>query len=54
MRHLPAGTSYAVWVGIGAVGVAIFGMAWLKEPVSAWRIACIALIVLGVLGLKLR
>lgn len=54
MKFLPAGTSYAIWVGIGAVGVAIFGMVWLKEPATAWRIGCILLILLGVLGLKLR
>ncbi|GDY00130.1 hypothetical protein LBMAG48_25330 [Phycisphaerae bacterium] len=54
MRFLPAGTSYAIWVGIGAVGVAIFGMVYLKEPATIWRITCITLILLGVLGLKLR
>lgn len=53
MKFLPAGTSYAIWVGIGAVGVAIFGMVWLKEPATAWRIGCMLLIVLGVVGLKL-
>ena len=52
VKTLPSGTAYAVWVGIGAVGVAIVGMTLLKEPVSAARIACIALIVIGVVGLK--
>lgn len=53
MRELPAGTAYAVWVGIGALGVAIFGMVWLAEPVSALRLAGIALIVAGIIALKL-
>lgn len=52
-RTLPIGTAYAVWVGIGAAGTAIFGMAVLGEPRSMLRILCIALIVGGALGLKL-
>jgi quaternary ammonium compound-resistance protein SugE len=51
-RTLPIGTAYAVWVGIGAVGAAILGMVLLGEPRSAARIACIGLIVAGVVGLK--
>jgi quaternary ammonium compound-resistance protein SugE len=53
VRTLPASTAYAVWVGIGAAGVAIIGMTWLKEPVTSARIACIGLILVGVVGLKL-
>ena len=53
MRVLPAGTAYAVWVGIGAAGTALLGMVLLGEPATAARIACIALIVAGVFGLKL-
>lgn len=52
-RTLPIGTAYAVWTGIGAVGTALLGMFVLKEPASAARLACIALIVAGVGGLKL-
>jgi len=52
MKDLPAGTAYAVWVGIGAVGVAIYGMVFLKEPLTAARVACIALILIGVVGMK--
>lgn len=52
MRVLPAGTAYAVWTGIGAAGTALLGIALLGESASAVRLACIALIVLGVLGLK--
>lgn len=51
-RALPIGTAYAVWTGIGAVGTAVLGTVLLNEPASAARIACIALIVIGVVGLK--
>ena len=53
LRHLPLGTAYAVWTGIGTVGTAIAGMVMLGEPAGAMRLACIALIVAGILGLKL-
>ena len=53
LKVLPVGTAYAVWVGIGAVGTAIVGMVVLGEPTTAARVACIALIVAGVAGLKL-
>lgn len=53
LRTLPVGTGYAVWTGIGAAGTAIIGMVWLGEPRDLPRIACIGLIVAGVLGLKL-
>ena len=53
MKTLPVGTAYAVWVGIGAAGTAVLGMLLFDEPASAARLACIALIVAGVLGLKL-
>ena len=53
LRTIPVGTGYAVWVGIGAVGAASYGMAVLGETVSAARILCLVLIVAGVLGLKL-
>jgi quaternary ammonium compound-resistance protein SugE len=53
LRTIPVGTAYAVWTGIGAVGAAILGIALFSEPATAVRIACIALIVAGVTGLKL-
>lgn len=53
MRSLPLSTSYAIWTGIGTIGTALFGFMVLKEPVSAVRIVCIALIALGILGLRL-
>ncbi len=49
---LPIGTAYAVWTGIGAVGTAIVGMLVLNESRDWVRLACIGLIVLGVVGLK--
>jgi quaternary ammonium compound-resistance protein SugE len=49
---LPIGTAYAVWTGIGAVGTAIVGMFLLNEPRDWVRLACIGLIILGVVGLK--
>ena len=53
MKHIPLGTAYAIWVGIGAVGVAIFGVVWLHESSHWLRLVCIALIIAGVIGLKL-
>lgn len=52
LRDLPVGTAYAVWTGIGAAGTAALGMAVLGEQVSVLRIASLALIVAGVVGLK--
>jgi quaternary ammonium compound-resistance protein SugE len=53
LRTLPVGTGYVVWVGIGAVGTALYGMLARSEPVTVARVACLALIVGGVVGLKL-
>jgi quaternary ammonium compound-resistance protein SugE len=53
MKILPAGTAYAVWTGIGAAGTAILGIILFKEPATAARLACVGLIVAGVIGLKL-
>lgn len=53
IRVLPIGTGYAVWTGIGTVGAAIVGVVLFREPVTALRIACVLLIVLGIVGLKL-
>ncbi len=52
MRSIPIGTGYAVWVGVGAVGTAVYGMAVLGDAVTAARIGCLLLIVSGVVGLK--
>jgi len=53
MRTLPVGTAYAVWVGVGAVGTVILGIALLGEPANAARMVSVALIVVGIVGLKL-
>jgi quaternary ammonium compound-resistance protein SugE len=53
VRSLPIGTAYAVWTGIGAVGVAILGMILFDEPRDLLRIASILLVVAGIAGLKL-
>lgn len=53
LRVLPLGTAYAVWTGIGTVGTAVLGMVLFREPATAARLVCIALIVAGILGLKL-
>ncbi|MEV4542562.1 quaternary ammonium compound-resistance protein SugE [Micromonospora echinaurantiaca] len=53
LREIPVGTGYAIWVGIGASGTALVGMLALNEPASLPRIACLALVVAGVVGLKI-
>jgi len=52
LRDLPVGTGYAVWTGIGTVGTAILGMYLFGDPATAARLACIGLIVAGIIGLK--
>ncbi|MCB8820399.1 quaternary ammonium compound efflux SMR transporter SugE [Microvirga rosea] len=52
LKTLPVGTGYAVWTGIGTVGTALLGIYLLGEPATAARLACIGLIVAGILGLK--
>jgi quaternary ammonium compound-resistance protein SugE len=53
MKSLPVGTSYAVWVGVGAVGTAILGIVLFGESANLGRIASLGLIVAGIVGLKL-
>jgi quaternary ammonium compound-resistance protein SugE len=53
MRRLPAGTAYAVWTGIGSAGTAVVGIWLLGESATAGRLACLGLIVAGIVGLKL-
>ena len=53
MKTIPVGTAYAVWTGIGAVGVAVLGMVLFNEPRDAARIACIFFIVAGAIGLRI-
>ena len=52
VKALPIGTAYAIWTGIGTVGTVMLGILLFAEPVTAVRMGCIALIVVGILGLK--
>lgn len=53
LRHLPLGTAYAVWTGIGTIGTAIAGMVLLNEPAGALRLGAIAMIASGIIALKM-
>src|SRR5262245_59679784 len=53
LKSLPLGTAYTVWTGVGAVGTVILGIAVLGEPADWRRLACIGLILAGIVGLKL-
>ena len=53
MKTLPVGTAYSVWVGVGAVGTVLLGIALLGEPASVARIISLTLIIAGIVGLKL-
>jgi quaternary ammonium compound-resistance protein SugE len=53
IKTLPLGTAYAVWTGIGAVGVAIMGIVLFKESMDWTRLLSITLVILGIIGLKL-
>jgi quaternary ammonium compound-resistance protein SugE len=53
LKALPVGTAYAIWTGIGTIGTAALGILLLGEPAGALRLACIGLIVSGIVGLKL-
>ncbi len=53
MKTLPVGTAYSVWVGVGAVGTVILGIVLLGEPANVGRLISVALIIAGIIGLKL-
>ncbi|MBX4270066.1 quaternary ammonium compound efflux SMR transporter SugE [Clostridium estertheticum] len=53
LKSLPLGTAYAVWTGIGTVGTVVLGVILFKEPIDIMRVICVALIVSGIIGLKL-
>jgi len=53
LKHLPLGTAYAIWTGIGTIGTVVFGIILFKEPVDVIRLVCIGFIVVGIVGLKL-
>lgn len=53
MRTLPVGTAYAVWTGIGAIGTVALGIVLFGEPATVARLACVGLILAGIVGLKI-
>ncbi len=53
VRHLPIGTAYAVWTGIGAAGTVLYGMIFFNEPKEILRIVFISLIIIGIIGLRI-
>lgn len=53
VNTLPVGTAYSVWVGVGAVGTVILGIVLLEEPANAARLISVALIIVGIIGLRL-
>ncbi|MHC0449211.1 MAG: DMT family transporter [Candidatus Lariskella arthropodorum] len=53
MRSIPVGTAYAIWTGIGTAGVAAVGICFLGEPFAIARVACLVLLVVSIIGLKL-
>lgn len=53
VKHLPVGTAYAVWTGIGTIGTVILGIVLLGDSAAPLRIVCLALILIGIVGLKL-
>jgi quaternary ammonium compound-resistance protein SugE len=53
VKTLPVGTAYSVWVGVGAVGTVVLGIALLGEPANVIRVISVGLIIVGIIGLKL-
>ena len=53
MKSLPVGTAYSIWVGVGSVGTVILGIVLLGEPANAPRLISVALIIAGIIGLKI-
>ncbi|MBM3115645.1 multidrug efflux SMR transporter [Jeongeupia naejangsanensis] len=53
VKHLPLGSAYAIWVGIGTLGTVALGVVWFHEPMNLLRLASVLLILAGIIGLKL-
>lgn len=53
MRGIPVGTAYAVWTGLGAVGITLLVVVFFQDPLGTARLGFLALIIVGVVGLKL-
>ena len=53
MKQLPVGTGYAIWTGIGIIGTTVLGVLLFQEKLSLLQVLCLALIIIGVIGLRL-
>ncbi len=53
LKHIPMGTAYAVWTGIGTIGTVVYGIIFFKEPADILRMVCILLIICGIVGLRI-
>ena len=53
LKHIPLGSSYAVWTGVGIIGTVIVGIFWYKDPATPIRLLCILIIAVGIFGLML-
>lgn len=53
LKHLPLGTAYAMWTGMGIVGTSVLGIFLFQEKLSVPQVICVVLIVIGIIGLKL-
>jgi quaternary ammonium compound-resistance protein SugE len=52
-KSIPIGTAYALWTGVGAVGAAVMGIVWFRDPVGFWRLFFLALLIASLVGLRL-
>ncbi|MEG0023853.1 MAG: multidrug efflux SMR transporter [Akkermansia sp.] len=52
-RHIPIGTAYAVWTGIGAVGTFIIGISFFGDHVNVWKLVSVTFLIMGIIGLKI-
>jgi quaternary ammonium compound-resistance protein SugE len=53
LTHIPIGTAYAVWTGIGALGVALLGIIFFGDPINFWRLFFLVTLIISIIGLKL-
>jgi quaternary ammonium compound-resistance protein SugE len=52
-RSIPMGIAYSIWTGVGAVGAFLIGIIWFEDPVNLYRVISVALIIIGIIGIKL-
>jgi len=53
MKNIPVGTAYSVWVGVGSAGTVVLGIVLFGEPANVGRLVSVALIIIGIIGLKI-